>query len=46
MYIITGGAGFIGSTVLWELNNAGITEILIVDNLASTEKWKNLFSAL
>ena len=42
MYIITGGAGFIGSTVLWELNNAGITEILIVDNLASTEKWKNL----
>lgn len=42
MYIITGGAGMIGSAVLWELNKRGINDILIVDNLASTEKWKNL----
>lgn len=42
MYIITGGAGFIGSALLWELNRHGIYDIIIVDNLASTEKWKNL----
>jgi ADP-L-glycero-D-manno-heptose 6-epimerase len=42
MYIITGGAGFIGSALLWELNRAGICDILIVDNLESDEKWKNL----
>ncbi|MBO4301368.1 MAG: ADP-glyceromanno-heptose 6-epimerase [Desulfovibrio sp.] len=42
MYIVTGGAGFIGSAMVWRLNKAGITDILVVDNLASTEKWKNL----
>jgi ADP-L-glycero-D-manno-heptose 6-epimerase len=42
MYIITGGAGFIGSALLWELNSAGINDVLIVDNLKSSEKWKNL----
>ncbi len=42
MYIVTGGAGFIGSAVVWRLNQAGIDDILVVDNLASTEKWKNL----
>ena len=42
MYIITGGAGMIGSALLFELNNRGMTDILVVDNLARTEKWKNL----
>ncbi len=42
MYIVTGGAGMIGSAVVWELNRQGEENILIVDNLASTEKWKNL----
>ncbi len=42
MYIVTGGAGMIGSAVVWELNRRGVDDILIVDNLASTEKWKNL----
>ncbi|MBS7328031.1 MAG: ADP-glyceromanno-heptose 6-epimerase [Oxalobacter sp.] len=42
MYIVTGGAGFIGSAMVWKLNQMGIDDILIVDNLASTEKWKNL----
>ncbi len=42
MYVVTGGAGFIGSAFVWRLNHAGIDDILIVDNLASTEKWKNL----
>lgn len=42
MIIVTGGAGFIGSAVLWQLNRSGIDNILVVDNLASSEKWKNL----
>jgi ADP-L-glycero-D-manno-heptose 6-epimerase len=42
MYIVTGGAGFIGSAMLWRLNRAGITDIMVVDNLGSSEKWKNL----
>ncbi|MBU1862130.1 MAG: ADP-glyceromanno-heptose 6-epimerase [Candidatus Omnitrophica bacterium] len=40
--VITGGAGFIGSCLLKKLNIAGITDIVIVDELGSTEKWKNL----
>ena len=47
MYILTGGAGFIGSAVLQSLNSQGIDNILVVDNLGTTssatpEKWKNL----
>jgi len=42
MIAITGGAGFIGSAMLWKLNQAGITNVLIVDELGTTEKWKNL----
>ena len=40
--IVTGGAGFIGSCVVRELNDAGITDITVVDNILSTEKWRNL----
>lgn len=43
MIIVTGGAGLIGSAVIWRLNQAGITDILVVDHLGSTtDKWKNL----
>lgn len=42
MIVVTGGAGFIGSAMVWKLNQMGITDILVVDNLASSEKWKNL----
>ncbi|MBP9838660.1 MAG: ADP-glyceromanno-heptose 6-epimerase [Proteobacteria bacterium] len=42
MYILTGGAGFIGSCFLEKLNSQGINNILVVDNLASSSKWKNL----
>lgn len=41
-YIVTGGSGFIGSSIVWGLNQLGINEILVVDNLGSSEKWKNL----
>lgn len=40
--IVTGGAGFIGSVFVWKLNQEGIDDILIVDDLKDSEKWKNL----
>jgi len=42
MLIVTGGAGFIGSALITALNQRDITDILIVDELGSDEKWKNL----
>lgn len=42
MVIITGGAGFIGSAYLWHLNTQGRQDVLIVDNLEKSEKWRNL----
>ncbi len=42
MYIVTGGAGMIGSAMLWQLNEAGVDDIWVVDHLAASEKWKNL----
>ncbi|HEY1068772.1 MAG TPA: ADP-glyceromanno-heptose 6-epimerase [Pirellulales bacterium] len=31
MFIVTGGAGFIGSVMLWKLNTLGIDDVLVVD---------------
>ena len=42
MLIVTGGAGFLGSALLWGLNESGRDDILVVDNLGHGEKWKNL----
>ncbi|MCX8106645.1 MAG: ADP-glyceromanno-heptose 6-epimerase [Ignavibacterium album] len=42
MIIVTGGAGFIGSAIVWRLNSLGNDNIIIVDELGTTEKWKNL----
>ncbi|MBE1237677.1 ADP-glyceromanno-heptose 6-epimerase [Phaeovibrio sulfidiphilus] len=42
MFIITGAAGMIGSALLWELNNRGIDEIIVVDQLGTSDQWKNL----
>ncbi|MDR2395933.1 MAG: ADP-glyceromanno-heptose 6-epimerase [Endomicrobium sp.] len=42
MIVLTGGAGFIGSCFLWKLNQEGIKDILVVDHLDGSEKWKNL----
>ncbi len=40
--VVTGGAGFIGSCVIRELNDREIDSIVVVDSLGSDEKWKNL----
>ncbi len=42
MILVTGGAGFIGSAIVAELNARGIEDILIVDILGKDERWKNL----
>lgn len=42
MIVVTGGAGFIGSAIVWRLNELGINNIIIVDELGKDEKWKNL----
>lgn len=42
MIVVTGGAGFIGSAMVAKLNEKGSTDILVVDELGSSEKWKNL----
>ena len=40
--VLTGGAGFIGSCLLQKLNQEGITDILVVDHLGDSAKWRNL----
>jgi ADP-L-glycero-D-manno-heptose 6-epimerase len=40
--LVTGGAGFIGSALVWELNRRGLENILVADFLGDGEKWKNL----
>jgi ADP-L-glycero-D-manno-heptose 6-epimerase len=40
--VLTGGAGFIGSCFLWKLNQEGITDVLVVDEMDAELKRKNL----
>ncbi|MBV9127961.1 MAG: ADP-glyceromanno-heptose 6-epimerase [Verrucomicrobia bacterium] len=40
--LVTGGAGFIGSALVWELNRRGCENIVVADFLGQDEKWKNL----
>ena len=42
MIIVTGGAGFIGSAMVAKLNEKGEKDILVVDELGTAAKWKNL----
>jgi len=44
MYIVTGGAGFIGSNLVRALNRRGIDEILILDDLTHGEQHLTLNS--
>jgi ADP-L-glycero-D-manno-heptose 6-epimerase len=40
--LVTGGAGFIGSALVWELNRLGIDNILVSDRLGTGEKYRHL----
>lgn len=42
MIVVTGAAGFIGSALLKQLNENGWDQLIAVDDLGKSEKWKNL----
>lgn len=42
MYVVTGGAGFIGSNIVWALEQRGDAKIVVVDRLRAADKWKNI----
>ncbi len=42
MFLVTGGAGFVGSNLVAGLNREGITDVLVVDDLRSADKRENL----
>ena len=42
MIIVTGGAGFIGSNIVKDLNARGYTDIVVVDDLTDGHKFENL----
>jgi ADP-L-glycero-D-manno-heptose 6-epimerase len=45
MYLITGGAGFIGSRLVRALNERGCANIIVVDDMTDGDKFTNLRSA-
>src|SRR5580704_15942223 len=40
--LVTGGAGFIGSALVWALNRRGCDNVVVCDILGTNEKWRNL----
>ena len=40
--LVTGGAGFIGSALVWGLNRRGTSRVVIADRLGTSAKWRNL----
>ena len=45
MFLVTGGAGFIGSNVVASLNEAGRSDVVVNDVLGTDGKWRNLQQA-
>jgi len=42
MLVVTGGGGFIGSVLAAALNDAGHSDLVIVDRFGHDEKWRNI----
>ena len=42
MYVVTGGAGFIGSNLVAGLEESGAGDIVVCDRLGSNDKWRNI----
>jgi len=42
VFLVTGGAGFIGSNVVASLNEAGASDVAVSDKLDHDDKWRNL----
>jgi ADP-L-glycero-D-manno-heptose 6-epimerase len=40
--LVTGGAGFIGSALVWALNRRGAERVVVCDRLGTDAKWRNL----
>jgi ADP-L-glycero-D-manno-heptose 6-epimerase len=40
--LVTGGDGFIGSALIWALNERGRSDVIVTGVLGKSEKWKNL----
>jgi nucleoside-diphosphate-sugar epimerase len=45
MFIVTGGAGFIGANLVKALNRTGVADILVVDDMTDGHKFVNLSTA-
>ena len=42
MYVVTGGAGFIGSNLVAGLEESAAGDVVVCDRLGSDEKWRNI----
>src|SRR5215470_15442514 len=42
MLLVTGGAGFIGSNMVADINDTGRTDVVVNDTLGSDGRWRNL----
>jgi ADP-L-glycero-D-manno-heptose 6-epimerase len=42
MIVVTGGAGFIGANIVKALNDRGVDDIMVVDDLKAADKFRNL----
>ncbi len=40
--VVTGAAGLIGSALVWQLNREGADDLIAVDRLGTSEKWRHL----
>jgi ADP-L-glycero-D-manno-heptose 6-epimerase len=40
--LVTGGAGFIGSALIWALNRRGCDRLVVCDRLGTDARWRNL----